>query len=56
MLPLNRNVYSIWRTVLDETEKLGKARLAACDVLQQQISEDAKQTRQNKINLGKKVR
>ena len=51
-----RNVYSVWRTVLDETEKLGKARLAAVEVFQQNISEDAKMTRQNKIHLGKKVR
>lgn len=50
-----RNVYSVWRTVLDETEKLGKARLAAVEVFQQNISEDAKVTRQNKIHLGKKV-
>ncbi|XP_071544056.1 protein nervous wreck [Panulirus ornatus] len=49
------NVYSVWRTVLDETEKLGKARLAAVEVFQQNISEDAKQTRQNKIHLGKKL-
>ncbi|XP_069952893.1 protein nervous wreck isoform X5 [Cherax quadricarinatus] len=48
------NVYSVWRTVLDETEKLGKARLAAVEVFQQNISEDAKQTRLNKIHLGKK--
>ncbi|KAG7164728.1 nervous wreck-like, partial [Homarus americanus] len=48
------NVYSVWRTVLDETEKLGKARLAAVEVFQQNISEEAKQTRQNKIHLGKK--
>ncbi|XP_037801241.1 protein nervous wreck-like isoform X9 [Penaeus monodon] len=49
------NVYSVWRTVLDETEKLGKARLAAVEVFQQNIAEDAKQTRQNKIHLGKKL-
>ncbi|XP_050733609.1 protein nervous wreck-like isoform X14 [Eriocheir sinensis] len=49
------NVYSVWRTVLDETEKLGKARLAAVEVFQQNISEDAKVTRQNKIHLGKKL-
>ncbi|KAK8388013.1 hypothetical protein O3P69_020117 [Scylla paramamosain] len=48
------NVYSVWRTVLDETEKLGKARLAAVEVFQQNISEDAKVTRQNKIHLAKK--
>nr|XP_045612891.1 protein nervous wreck-like [Procambarus clarkii] len=48
------NVYSVWRTVLDETEKLGKARLAAVEVFQQNISEDAKLTRQNKIHLAKK--
>ncbi|KAF2352066.1 Arfaptin (AH) domain/BAR domain [Trinorchestia longiramus] len=49
------NVYSVWRTVLDETEKLGKCRLAGVEVFQQHISEDAKQTRLNKINLGKKL-
>ncbi|XP_069970142.1 protein nervous wreck isoform X5 [Penaeus vannamei] len=49
------NVYSVWRTVLDETEKLGKARLAAVEVFQQNIAEDAKQTRSNKIHLGKKL-
>ncbi|ROT78638.1 hypothetical protein C7M84_002650 [Penaeus vannamei] len=45
----------VWRTVLDETEKLGKARLAAVEVFQQNIAEDAKQTRSNKIHLGKKL-
>ncbi|XP_064117381.1 protein nervous wreck-like isoform X7 [Macrobrachium nipponense] len=49
------NVYSVWRTVLDETEKLGKARLAAVEVFHQHISEDAKVTRQNKIHYGKKL-
>ncbi|CAL4059063.1 unnamed protein product, partial [Meganyctiphanes norvegica] len=49
------NIYNVWRTVLDETEKLANARLAAVPVLQTQISEDAKHTRQNKINYGKKL-
>ncbi|KAK4289813.1 hypothetical protein Pmani_037243, partial [Petrolisthes manimaculis] len=48
------NVYSVWRTVLDETEKLGKARLAAVEVFQQNISEDAKNTRHFKAHLAKK--
>jgi len=49
-------VWSIWRSLLEETDKLAKAKLAAVDVLQQQIGDDVKIVRQNKLQLAKKVR
>lgn len=48
-------VWSIWRSLLEETDKLAKAKLAAVDVLQQQIADDVKTVRQNKLQLAKKV-
>ncbi|KAK2704358.1 protein nervous wreck-like isoform X2 [Artemia franciscana] len=47
-------VWQIWRSLLDETEKIAKARLAACEVFQQQISEDAKNLRLSKTQNCKK--
>lgn len=48
-------MWSIWRSLLEETDKLAKAKLAAVDVLQQQIGDDVKIVRQNKLQLAKKV-
>ncbi|KAH9373412.1 hypothetical protein HPB48_009457 [Haemaphysalis longicornis] len=40
--------------LLDETEKIAKARLAAAEVFSQQISENAKNVRANKLQVAKK--
>lgn len=41
--------------MLDETEKIAKARLAAAEVYQQQVSETSKSLRLYKLQVGKKV-
>ena len=48
------NIYIIWRHLLDENEKIAKARLAAVQVFQDQISEDAKNLRSGKNLHAKK--
>ncbi|XP_073956214.1 FCH and double SH3 domains nervous wreck [Choristoneura fumiferana] len=48
------NMWNVWRTVLEENEKLARARLAAVEVFQQQIADEAKTLRQHKINVAKK--
>ncbi|XP_072930786.1 protein nervous wreck isoform X3 [Epargyreus clarus] len=48
------NMWNVWRTVLEENEKLARARLAAVEVFQQQIADEAKFLRQHKINVAKK--
>jgi len=50
-----RTVWSVWRTLLEETDKLAKAKLAIVEVFQQQIADDAKVVRANKMQLAKKV-
>lgn len=50
-----RNMWSVWRTVLEENEKLSKARLAAIEVFLQQIADDAKVLRMHKLQTTKKV-
>ena len=50
-----RTVWTLWRTLLEETDKLAKAKLAAVEIFQQQIADDAKSVRQNKMQLAKKV-
>ena len=40
--------------LLDESEKIGKARLASADVFQSRISENAKNTRQAKLQIAKR--
>lgn len=50
----NKVVYQVWKTLLDETEKIAKARLAAVEVYQQQISESAKLVRGAKLHVAKK--
>jgi hypothetical protein len=49
------NMWNVWRTVLEENEKLARARLAAVEVFQQQIVDDAKILRSHKIQGAKKV-
>lgn len=51
----NRTVWSIWRSLLEETDKLAKAKLAAVEIFQTQIADDVKIVRQNKLQLAKKV-
>lgn len=51
-----RNMWNVWRTVLEENEKLARARLAAVEVFQQQIADDAKILRMHKLQISKKVR
>lgn len=47
-------MWNVWRTVLEENEKLARARLAAVEVFQQQITDDAKTIRQAKLSASKK--
>lgn len=47
-------MWSVWQTVLEENEKLAKARLAAIEVFQQQIADEAKTLRDYKIHISKK--
>lgn len=44
----------MWRTVLEENEKLARARLAAVEVFQQQITDDCKNVRSAKLQTSKK--
>lgn len=48
-------MWNVWRTVLEENEKLAKARLAAVEVFQQQIADEAKLLRAYKVQNSKKV-
>ncbi|GFU35105.1 protein nervous wreck [Nephila pilipes] len=50
----HNTVYGVWKTLLDETEKIAKARLAATEVYQQQVSEGAKSLRLYKLQVAKK--
>ncbi|VVC94274.1 unnamed protein product, partial [Leptidea sinapis] len=51
---ITKNMWNVWRTVLEENEKLARARLAAVEVFQQQIADEAKMLRQHKLNVAKK--
>ena len=48
-------MFTVWRTLLDETEKLAKARMAAVEVFQQRITDEAKTVRTSKVQTSKKV-
>ncbi|EFN71748.1 FCH and double SH3 domains protein 2, partial [Camponotus floridanus] len=48
------NMWNVWRTVLEENEKLARAHLAAVEVFQQQIADDAKILRMHKLQVSKK--
>ncbi|XP_033223271.1 protein nervous wreck isoform X2 [Belonocnema kinseyi] len=48
------NMWNVWRTVLEENEKLARARLAAVEVFQQQVADDAKVLRMHKLQISKK--
>lgn len=47
-------MWSVWRTVLEENEKLARARLAAIEVFHQQISDEAKVLRDYKLAVSKR--
>lgn len=47
-------MWSVWQTVLEENEKLARARLAAVEVFQQQIADEAKVLRSYKMGISKK--
>lgn len=47
-------MWSVWTTVLEENEKLAKARLAALEIFQQQIADEAKLLRSYKVSVSKK--
>lgn len=47
-------MWSVWTTVLEENEKLAKARLAAVEVFQQQIADEAKVLRAYKLAIAKR--
>ncbi|XP_066590493.1 protein nervous wreck [Prorops nasuta] len=49
------NMWNVWRTVLEENEKLARARLAAVEVFQQQIADDAKVLKMHKVQISKKA-
>ncbi|XP_043248241.1 protein nervous wreck isoform X1 [Colletes gigas] len=49
------NMWNVWRTVLEENEKLARARLAAVEVFQQQIADDAKSLKFHKLQISKKA-
>ncbi|XP_031346627.1 protein nervous wreck isoform X2 [Photinus pyralis] len=48
------NMWSVWRTVLEENEKLARARLAAVEVFQQQIADDVKLLRVHKVQTSRR--
>ncbi|KAF5277094.1 hypothetical protein FQA39_LY06332 [Lamprigera yunnana] len=48
------NMWSVWRTVLEENEKLARARLAAVEVFQQQIADDVKLLRSHKLQTARR--
>nr|XP_040568675.1 LOW QUALITY PROTEIN: protein nervous wreck-like [Lepeophtheirus salmonis] len=49
-----KNVYTVWKHLLDENEKIAKARLAAVQVLQEEVEKDAKVLRNSKQSHAKK--
>ena len=49
------NVYIIWKKMLEENEKIAKARLAAIQVFQENISTDAKTITSKKKSNSKKA-
>jgi hypothetical protein len=48
-------MWNVWRTVLEENEKLARARLAAVEVFHQQIADDAKVLKAHKLQTARKV-
>lgn len=50
-----RTALEVWRLILEETEKLGKARLQVADIMQEQIAEPLKPYRMAKQQIQKRV-
>ena len=48
-------MWNVWRTVLEENEKLARARLAAVELFQQQIADEAKTLRLQKLQNTRKI-
>ncbi|XP_014262309.1 F-BAR and double SH3 domains protein 2 isoform X2 [Cimex lectularius] len=48
------NMWNVWRTVLEENEKMARARLAAVEVFSQNVADDAKILRANKLITAKR--
>lgn len=48
-------MWNVWRTVLEEHEKLAQARLAAVEIFQNQIADEAKTLKTHKVQVAKKV-
>ncbi|XP_065831705.1 F-BAR and double SH3 domains protein 2-like isoform X3 [Oscarella lobularis] len=50
----NRSAFAVWRTLLEESEKVYRARLVIAEQLMSQVSEMAKSQKQTKVQLFKK--
>ncbi|KAL7049744.1 hypothetical protein ACKWTF_003837 [Chironomus riparius] len=48
------NMWNVWTTVLEENEKLARARLAAVEVLHQDIADETKILRAHKLGISKR--
>lgn len=53
---LRRTMHEVWQTLLEETDRVGKARLLSADTYLLQISEPCKLVRGAKCQVAKKVR
>lgn len=51
----HRTALGVWRTILEETERLAKARLQAAEIYMEKISEPVKPLKSTKIQCYKKV-
>jgi len=53
--PGDHNIYVVWKKLLEENEKIAKARLAAVQVFQEHISDEAKTLRSGKNSNAKRA-
>jgi len=51
----NRKTVDVWRTVLEETEKVNKMRLEAAESCLEKISNECKEMKTNRANCVKMV-
>ncbi|XP_023245872.1 F-BAR and double SH3 domains protein 2 [Copidosoma floridanum] len=49
------NMWNVWRTVLEENEKIANARLAAVEVFQTRIADEIKVLKMHKVQIAKKA-
>lgn len=54
-LPFCRTPHGVWKSLLDESEKKAKQRLAISEELQGQMAESMKTLKSNKAQVFKKV-